>query len=246
MEFTAGNLVQMRPGFRAHSGSRFKAHIQGCHYGCDPDFSGKSEELITSIEGILYEDSIDCTIGVEGQGLWVVDDSGSIISSISTIATDVEGSFMFTPSQIQALDTNLIMTFNCSNPDFTIPEVKTLRDWVLDSPIELFLNGCISSGRFANPESGENEDASDVRFNIIPNPNSGIFTITGPNMQRIQILEATGKLVREITPTGNAVQVSGLSAGLYIVWVQWGRADVSGTSAAFSTGTGGLTGGPTF
>ncbi len=67
---------------------------------------------------------------------------------------------------------------------------------------------------FANPPEAE-------AFNIHPNPNSGTFTISGTDMQQITIMEASGKLVRQMAgPFGTAVEVSGLSAGLYVVRVQ--------------------------
>ena len=72
---------------------------------------------------------------------------------------------------------------------------------------------------FQSGKSLVNENyAKDIR--ITPNPNSGTFTISGADMHRVQLMEASGKLVREMKgPFGNAVEVSGLNSGLYIVRV---------------------------
>lgn len=56
---------------------------------------------------------------------------------------------------------------------------------------------------------------------VYPNPNSGTFTIAGAGMERVQIMEASGKLVREMKgPFATNVEVSGLGPGLYLVRVQ--------------------------
>ena len=79
--------------------------------------------------------------------------------------------------------------------------------------------------RLANPEEEENIESrpepTASNFNIYPNPNSGTFTISGTDMQQITIMDATGKLVRQMAgPFGTAVEVSSLGAGLYVVRVQ--------------------------
>lgn len=56
---------------------------------------------------------------------------------------------------------------------------------------------------------------------LFPNPNSGTFTISGADIQRVQIMEASGKLVRNMKgPFATNVEVSGLGPGLYLVRVQ--------------------------
>lgn len=58
-------------------------------------------------------------------------------------------------------------------------------------------------------------------MSVYPNPNSGTFTIAGAGMERVQIMEASGKLVREMKgPFATNVEVSGLGPGLYLVRVQ--------------------------
>ena|GEM_PF-6685553 len=88
--------------------------------------------------------------------------------------------------------------------------------------------------RLADPEAEEeyqNEQygqfefilgLSDIAsFSVVPNPNSGTFTIDGTGIQQITIMDASGKLVRQMAgPFGTAVEVSSLGAGLYVVRVQ--------------------------
>ena len=76
------------------------------------------------------------------------------------------------------------------------------------------------TARQNNETVNELAEEAEYDLKIYPNPAAGIFTISGTDMQHINILTATGKLVREISPTGNAVQVNGLSSGLYIVRAQ--------------------------
>lgn len=86
-----------------------------------------------------------------------------------------------------------------------------------------------SSNKMADPEEEEieveNLESETIPFQndilIIPNPNSGTFTIIGTAMQQITIMDASGKLVKQLNAAnGNSIEVSGLGAGLYIVRVQ--------------------------
>ena len=67
----------------------------------------------------------------------------------------------------------------------------------------------------------EDSNTLNTRLQITPNPNSGTFTIAGAEMERVQIMEASGKLVRQLQgPFGQASEVSGLGPGLYLVRAQ--------------------------
>ena len=66
-----------------------------------------------------------------------------------------------------------------------------------------------------------NRRSPKTSIHLIPNPNSGTFTIAGAGMERVQIMEASGQLVRMMAgPFATNVAVSGLGPWLYLVRVQ--------------------------
>lgn len=72
------------------------------------------------------------------------------------------------------------------------------------------------------PESAKlKDDTLTTGVFVFPNPNSGSFTIAGIGMNQVVIMDAAGKLVRQLNAgMADRVSVDGLGAGLYIVQVQ--------------------------
>ncbi|MCD4768717.1 MAG: T9SS type A sorting domain-containing protein [Bacteroidales bacterium] len=75
---------------------------------------------------------------------------------------------------------------------------------------------------FFNTQSNNNYQEKDKNISIFPNPNNGIITIETKNIQAIEIIDITGKLVKQIRETSNKIQIdlSSLHKGIYFIKIK--------------------------
>lgn len=76
---------------------------------------------------------------------------------------------------------------------------------------------------------GISEVAEEFGVSIYPNPSSDIVNVRMDRTDRwnVQVLDAVGKLVMETSVTGNRMEISGLSVGIYAVRVSNGKHTVT-------------------
>ena len=167
--------------------------------------------------------------GFTAYSLQVYDNFGMLIHSVSN----------------EPINSNLQIIWNESmhnesawsaNPGSTMYIILTLNDCeggnTVITDYWTILGGTGPYGRLANPDLfeqfemswgrtfqlDEEDDLLNTRVAVLPNPNDGAFTVTGEDLHGIQILEVSGKLVKELKePLNNRIQVNGLGAGLFIV-----------------------------
>jgi hypothetical protein len=93
----------------------------------------------------------------------------------------------------------------------------------IDGAPTVIFNPCEASpappnAKMAWETATENEDDLDETvFAIYPNPNKGEFTITGENIDKVEVYNTIGSLVDTYNPQNNKLIITGLSKGVYLV-----------------------------
>jgi len=74
---------------------------------------------------------------------------------------------------------------------------------------------------YSNPSVGVKELTNSIVINLYPNPTKGKITIACENMERVEVLDITGKLVYEIAVSSNVldIDISSFTKGVYFVKV---------------------------
>ncbi len=81
----------------------------------------------------------------------------------------------------------------------------------------------IGAYEYVNPAAiHENINPHSNLFNIYPNPSNGILFIEARNIQTIEIIDITGKVVKQIQETSNKIQIdlSNIHKGIYFIKIK--------------------------
>jgi len=220
VNYKAGELVNLKPGFHAFTGSDFHAYIQKTNCGDNnivSDTSSQSSIYPLDEDTLILTDTIPCVSGHDTLHLNGIDED--------TTKTLFTYHWNFGPNAI------FIPNADVYNPDVVLPDCNSLyrcQVTIVDSAgdtntfsFNLFKLCCDSSKALWNL-SEKNPLFKDYPFFVFPNPTTGLFTVRYSDINDIytvEIFDITGNCIyRKENITGETeLDLSSEPKGVYFV-----------------------------